>query len=154
MHTKSFYTQQHCYVSLKTLYPGGIWTRVFLFLRWMRCPLRQAARATFWVIGYFVLFCWSFRRRLHNFSGLLFPRLMFCSNSWAWATFCAIISRTHLAALLKTSNKNCFFNPKKIDATFPSKNLRSGFKWKQEATDWLLHLILTLTIASYDPRLD
>jgi hypothetical protein len=24
MHIKSFYTQQHCYVSLKTLYPGGI----------------------------------------------------------------------------------------------------------------------------------
>jgi hypothetical protein len=23
MHIKSFYTQQHCYVSLKTLYPGG-----------------------------------------------------------------------------------------------------------------------------------
>jgi hypothetical protein len=27
---KSFYTQQHCCVSLKTLYPGGIRTRVFL----------------------------------------------------------------------------------------------------------------------------
>jgi hypothetical protein len=26
MHIKSFYTQQHCYVSLKTLYPGGIRT--------------------------------------------------------------------------------------------------------------------------------
>jgi hypothetical protein len=45
MHIKSFYTQQHCYVSLKTLYPGGIRTRVFLFLRRMRCPLRHAARA-------------------------------------------------------------------------------------------------------------
>jgi hypothetical protein len=43
MHIKSFYTQQHCYVSLKTLYPGGIRTRVFLFLRRMRCPLRHAA---------------------------------------------------------------------------------------------------------------
>jgi hypothetical protein len=32
--------------TLKTLHPGGIRTRVFLFLRWMRCPLRQAdARA-------------------------------------------------------------------------------------------------------------
>jgi hypothetical protein len=46
MHIKSFYTQQHCYVSLqKNLYPGGIQTRVFLFLRQMRCPLRHAAMA-------------------------------------------------------------------------------------------------------------
>jgi hypothetical protein len=45
MHIKSFYTQQHCRVSLKTLYPGGIRTQVFLFLRQMRCPLRHAARA-------------------------------------------------------------------------------------------------------------
>jgi hypothetical protein len=44
-HIKSFYTQQHGYVSLITLYPGGIRTRVFLFLRRMRCPLRHAARA-------------------------------------------------------------------------------------------------------------
>jgi hypothetical protein len=36
MHIKSFYTQQHCYVSLKTLYPGRIRTRVFSFLRRMR----------------------------------------------------------------------------------------------------------------------
>jgi hypothetical protein len=34
------------YVSIKTLYPGGIRTRVFLFLRQMQCPLRPAARAT------------------------------------------------------------------------------------------------------------
>jgi hypothetical protein len=34
---KSFYTQQqHCYVYLKTLYPDGIRTRVFLFLRRMQ----------------------------------------------------------------------------------------------------------------------
>jgi hypothetical protein len=39
IHIKSLYTQQHCYVSLKTLYPGGIRTRVFSFLRRMRCPL-------------------------------------------------------------------------------------------------------------------
>jgi hypothetical protein len=45
MHIKSFYTQQHCYESLKTLYPGGIWARVFLFLRQLGCPLRHAARA-------------------------------------------------------------------------------------------------------------
>jgi hypothetical protein len=45
MHIKSFNTQQHCYISLKTLHPGGIRTRVFLFLRWMRCPLRHVARA-------------------------------------------------------------------------------------------------------------
>jgi hypothetical protein len=45
MHIKSFYTQQNCYVPLKTLYPGGIQTRVFLFLRRMRCPLRHSARA-------------------------------------------------------------------------------------------------------------
>jgi hypothetical protein len=32
MHIKSFYTQQHCYVSLKTLYPVGIRTRVFSYL--------------------------------------------------------------------------------------------------------------------------
>jgi hypothetical protein len=42
MHIKSLYTQLHCYVSLKTLYPGGIRTRVFPFLRRMRCPLRHA----------------------------------------------------------------------------------------------------------------
>jgi hypothetical protein len=42
---KSFYTQQHCYVSLNTLYPGRIRTRVFSFLRRMLCPLRHAARA-------------------------------------------------------------------------------------------------------------
>jgi hypothetical protein len=56
MHIKLFYTQQHCYVSLKTLYPGGIRTRVFLFLRRMRCPLRHAARALYeilygWEVG-------------------------------------------------------------------------------------------------------
>jgi hypothetical protein len=45
MHIKSFYTQQHCYVSVKPLYPGGIRTRVFLFLRQMRCPLCHAAGA-------------------------------------------------------------------------------------------------------------
>jgi hypothetical protein len=45
MQIKSFYTQQHCCVSLKILYPGGIRTRVFLFLRRMRCPLRHATRA-------------------------------------------------------------------------------------------------------------
>jgi hypothetical protein len=44
MHIKSFYTQQHCYVSLKTLCPGGVWTRVFSFLRRIICPLRHAAR--------------------------------------------------------------------------------------------------------------
>jgi hypothetical protein len=42
---KSFYTQQHCYVSLKTLDHGRIRTRVFLFLRRMRCPRRHTARA-------------------------------------------------------------------------------------------------------------
>jgi hypothetical protein len=41
MHIKSFDT--HCYVSVKTLYRGGIRTRVFSFLRRMRCPLRHAA---------------------------------------------------------------------------------------------------------------
>jgi hypothetical protein len=41
---QSFYTQQHCYVSRKTLYPGRIRTRVFSFLRRMWCPLRHAAQ--------------------------------------------------------------------------------------------------------------
>jgi hypothetical protein len=45
MHFKSSYTQQQCNVSPNTLYPGGIRTRVFLFLRRMRRPLRHAARA-------------------------------------------------------------------------------------------------------------
>jgi hypothetical protein len=36
MRIKSFYLQQHCYVSLTTLYPGGFRTRVFSFLRRMR----------------------------------------------------------------------------------------------------------------------
>jgi hypothetical protein len=58
---KVIYTQ-HCYVYLKTLYPGGIRTRVFLFLRQIRCPLRHAARAgdwTSWKCGWFALdqFC-------------------------------------------------------------------------------------------------
>jgi hypothetical protein len=44
MHIKSFYTQQQCHGFLKTLYPGGIRTRVFSFLRRMRCPLRHAAK--------------------------------------------------------------------------------------------------------------
>jgi hypothetical protein len=39
-------TDQHCYVSLKILYPGGIQTRVFVFLRRMRYPLRHAASGT------------------------------------------------------------------------------------------------------------
>jgi hypothetical protein len=43
MHIKSYYTHQHCYVSLKTLYTGGIRTRVFSVLRRMQCPLRHAA---------------------------------------------------------------------------------------------------------------
>jgi hypothetical protein len=51
MHIKSFWTQQHCYVSLKTLYPGGIRTRVFSFQRRMRCPLRHAA------VFYSICFC-------------------------------------------------------------------------------------------------
>jgi hypothetical protein len=46
MHIKSFYTQQHCYVSLKTLHPGGIRTRVFLFLRQRRHAARSS-RAKF-----------------------------------------------------------------------------------------------------------
>jgi hypothetical protein len=32
MHVNSFYTQQHCYVSLKSSYPGGIWTSVIVSL--------------------------------------------------------------------------------------------------------------------------
>jgi hypothetical protein len=43
MHAKSIYTQQHCYVSLKTFV--GIQTLVFSFLRRVRCPLRNAAGA-------------------------------------------------------------------------------------------------------------
>jgi hypothetical protein len=46
MHILSFYTQQHCYA----LYPGGIRTRVFLFLRQMRCPLCHATRVFFLLI--------------------------------------------------------------------------------------------------------
>jgi hypothetical protein len=45
MQIKSFYTQQHCFFPLITLYLDGIRTRVFLFLKRMRCPLRHAARA-------------------------------------------------------------------------------------------------------------
>jgi hypothetical protein len=44
----SFYTQHHCYVFLKTLYPGGIWTRDFLFLRRMRCPLCATPPGPVW----------------------------------------------------------------------------------------------------------
>jgi hypothetical protein len=44
LHIKSPYTQQHCYVSIKTLHPG--WMQAFLFLRRMQCPLRHAGRAT------------------------------------------------------------------------------------------------------------
>jgi hypothetical protein len=45
MHVKSLYAQQHCYVSQKKLIPCRIRTRVFLFLRRLRCSLRHAARA-------------------------------------------------------------------------------------------------------------
>jgi hypothetical protein len=40
MHINLFYTQQHCYVSLKTLHPGGIRTRVFC--SWGRCDVHCA----------------------------------------------------------------------------------------------------------------
>jgi hypothetical protein len=62
MQIKSFYTQQHCYVSLKTLYTGGIWTRVFLFLRQMWCPLCQG-RQVFLNL-----------QKLAKFVGYFFPR--------------------------------------------------------------------------------
>jgi hypothetical protein len=41
----------------KTLYPGGIRTRVFYswFLRRMRCPLGHAAKAWWWSLLYTVL---------------------------------------------------------------------------------------------------
>jgi hypothetical protein len=44
MHIKSFNTQQLGYDFLKTLHPGGIRTRVFLFLS----QLRHAAKAFFY----------------------------------------------------------------------------------------------------------
>jgi hypothetical protein len=49
---KSFYTKQHCFVSLKALYHSGIRTRVFWFLRQMLCPLRHVARANMIVYAY------------------------------------------------------------------------------------------------------
>jgi hypothetical protein len=42
-HIKPLFTQHHCYVPQKTLYPGGIRTRVFSFLRRVQCPMRHAA---------------------------------------------------------------------------------------------------------------
>jgi hypothetical protein len=42
MHIKYLHTQQYWHISLKTLYHGGIRTRVFLLLRRMRCPLRRS----------------------------------------------------------------------------------------------------------------
>jgi hypothetical protein len=47
MHIKSFYTQQHCYVFLKALYPDGIRTQVFSLPRQMWCPLRHADRTIY-----------------------------------------------------------------------------------------------------------
>jgi hypothetical protein len=46
IHIKSFYTQQHCYASLKTLHRGGIQTRAFLFLRRMQCSLGHELKKT------------------------------------------------------------------------------------------------------------
>jgi hypothetical protein len=52
MHVKSLYTKQH--VFLKILYPGGIQTQVFSFLRLMQCPLRHAAMALVLFVCLFV----------------------------------------------------------------------------------------------------
>jgi hypothetical protein len=41
----SYFIHNSIAVSLKTFYHGGIQTRVFLFLRQMKCPLLHAARA-------------------------------------------------------------------------------------------------------------
>jgi hypothetical protein len=71
MHIKSFYSQQHCFVSLKTSYPEGIRTRVFLFQRRMRCPLRHAARAH-GIILYFV------RKKIYNNNIITIARAQHC----------------------------------------------------------------------------
>jgi hypothetical protein len=63
MHIKTFYAQQHSYVFLKTLYPGGIRTRIFSR---MWCPLCHAARAdvpTYLYINQITIFWSRFFRR-------------------------------------------------------------------------------------------
>jgi hypothetical protein len=77
MHVKPFYTQQHCYVSLKSLYPRGTRTRVLSFLRQMRCPLCHAARDNFYSLKLFYFYkfwpvFWSARRisAMSNFYSL------------------------------------------------------------------------------------
>jgi hypothetical protein len=69
MHIKSSYTQQHCYVSLKILYPGGIRTWVFLLLRWMRCPLRQVNFIKFFieVARFFTFVCINYPPKVSPF---------------------------------------------------------------------------------------
>jgi hypothetical protein len=66
MHIKSFSAQQHFYVPLKTLYPGGIQTPVFSFLRRMLCPLRHVTRANVcihsWSILILLYSIWLFAR--------------------------------------------------------------------------------------------
>jgi hypothetical protein len=51
MHIKSFYTQQHCYVSLKTLCPGGIRTTGLLVPEadtMSIAPRRQGQKVQVW----------------------------------------------------------------------------------------------------------
>jgi hypothetical protein len=72
MHNKTFYTQLHCYVFGKTLYPGGIRTQVFSFLRRMRCPLRHAARAL--MVGLFTLGSFLKITKMAHIFGASFPR--------------------------------------------------------------------------------
>jgi hypothetical protein len=50
MHIKFFYNSTAIYEDLKTLYPGGIWTRDLLFWWRTRWPLCHAARAAFMIV--------------------------------------------------------------------------------------------------------
>jgi hypothetical protein len=56
--------QQH-FKDLKALYPGGIWTRILLFCRQTRWPIRHAARVCFVIIllGLIQLHLWCLLKK-------------------------------------------------------------------------------------------
>jgi hypothetical protein len=101
MHIQSFYTQQYCYVSLKTLYPGGIRARVFSFLRRIRCPLRHAARAI--STTYNLEIIWPVCKQRH----ILKPKYV-----WVYIDTFSMVNfgTTYIDAIWSVEHRNMFLN--------------------------------------------
>jgi hypothetical protein len=107
MHIKSFYTQHHCYVFLITLYPVVVRTRVFLFLRRVRCPLCHAARAATTFLHRKKSFCanqFFFRGRLFFYNIVTsITKLMYAD-----ATYIDSKQTKWTFSSVQDSNFNCF----------------------------------------------